>query len=134
VNLATSPMIYIHSTASLRHDPLALSPEHPDSPARLVAIEAALDAATLHDLVRYEAPAVRSRDLRRVHSHEHVAFICDLCRSGGGKLDQDTYVRAAASRRAVSDRLLRRDLLSAHFATLGQASDRIVRWRRSGPS
>jgi hypothetical protein len=50
-------MIYIHSTASLRHDPLALSPKHPDNPARLVAIEAALDAATVDDLVRHEAPA-----------------------------------------------------------------------------
>jgi acetoin utilization deacetylase AcuC-like enzyme len=89
-------MIYIHSTASLRHDPQALSPEHPDNPARLVAIEAALDAAALDDLVRHEAPAVRSRDLRRVHSHEHVAFIRDLCRSGGGKIDQDTYVGEAS--------------------------------------
>src|SRR5665213_2967219 len=89
-------MIYIHSPASLRHDPRALSPDHPDNPSRLVAIEAALNAAALDDLVRHEAPAVRPRDLQRVHSHEHVAFIRDLCRAGGGQLDQDTFVGEAS--------------------------------------
>ena len=85
-------MIYIHSPASLRHDPRALSPDHPDSPSRLVAIEAALDAAALDDLERHDAPAARPSDLRRVHSREHVALIRDLCRSGGGQIDQDTCV------------------------------------------
>lgn len=89
-------MIYIHSPASMRHDPRALSPEHPDNPSRLVAIEATVDAATLDDFDRLEAPAVRLRDLRRVHDHEHVAFIRDLCRSGGGKIDQDTFVGEAS--------------------------------------
>lgn len=94
-------MIYINSPASLRHDPRALSPDHPDNPSRLVAIEAALDAAALDDLLRHEAPAARPRDLRRVHSREHVAFIHDLCRSGGGKVDQDTYVGEASYEAAL---------------------------------
>lgn len=94
-------MIYIHSPASLRHDPLALSPDHPDNPSRLVAIEAALNAAALDDLIRDEAPSACPRDLRRVHSHEHVAFIHDLCRSGGGRIDQDTYVGEASYVAAV---------------------------------
>jgi acetoin utilization deacetylase AcuC-like enzyme len=89
-------MIYIHSPASLRHDPRALSPDHPDNPSRLLAIEAALDAAGLDDLNRQEAPAARPCDLRRVHSDEHVAFIRNLCRSGGGKIDQDTFVGEAS--------------------------------------
>ena len=61
-----------------------------------MAIEAALDAADLHDLHRHEAPAASPSDLRRVHSEAHVAFIRDLCRSGGGKIDQDTYVGEAS--------------------------------------
>jgi acetoin utilization deacetylase AcuC-like enzyme len=89
-------MIYIHSPASLRHDPRALSPDHPDNPSRLVAIETALDAAGLDGLSRYEAPAADPRDLHLVHADAHVAFIRDLCRSGGGKIDQDTYVGEAS--------------------------------------
>ncbi len=89
-------MIYIHSPASLLHDPVALSPDHPDNPSRLVAIEAALNAADSDDLHRYEAPAASPRDLERVHSEAHVAFIRDLCGSGGGQIDQDTYVGEAS--------------------------------------
>jgi acetoin utilization deacetylase AcuC-like enzyme len=89
-------MIYIHSPASLRHDPRALSPDHPDNPSRLVAIEAALDAAALDDLDRHEAPAACPSDLWRVHSREHVAFVRNLCCSGGGQIDQDTYVGEAS--------------------------------------
>jgi acetoin utilization deacetylase AcuC-like enzyme len=94
-------MIYIHSTASLLHDPLALSPDHPDNPTRLAAIEAALDAADLDDLRRHAAPAASPRDLRRVHSEAHVAFIRDLCGSGGGQIDQDTYVGEASYEAAL---------------------------------
>jgi acetoin utilization deacetylase AcuC-like enzyme len=89
-------MIYIHSPASLRHDPRALSPDHPDNPSRLTAIETALDAADLDDLHRHEASAARPGDVRRVHSREHVAFIRELCRSGGGKIDDDTCVGEAS--------------------------------------
>jgi acetoin utilization deacetylase AcuC-like enzyme len=89
-------MIYIHSPTSLHHDPRALSPDHPDNPTRLVAIEAALDAAGLEDLDRHEASAARARDLRRVHSDEHVTSIRELCRSGGGMIDQDTCVGEAS--------------------------------------
>jgi acetoin utilization deacetylase AcuC-like enzyme len=85
-------MIYIHSPTSLDHDPRALSPEHPDDPSRIVAIEAALTTAGLEDLQRHEAPAARQRDLRLAHSQAHLSFIRDLCRSGGGRIDQDTYV------------------------------------------
>jgi acetoin utilization deacetylase AcuC-like enzyme len=133
-------MIYIHSTASLRHDPLAWSPKHPDNPARLVAIEAALDAATVDDLVRHEAPAVHSPDLRRVHSHEHVAFIRDLCRSGGGKIDQDTYVGEASYAAALHAaggscelvRMLMEGVSGAGFCALRPAGHHAERDRAMG--
>jgi acetoin utilization deacetylase AcuC-like enzyme len=88
-------MIYIYSPASLLHDPQALSPDHPDNPSRLMAIEAALETADLHDLYRHEASPAHPRDLRRVHSQEHVAFIREICRSGG-RIDQDTCVGSAS--------------------------------------
>ena len=38
-------VLYFHHASSLEHDPSVLAPEHPDTPARIEAIEAKLDAA-----------------------------------------------------------------------------------------
>jgi hypothetical protein len=35
-------MLFFHHPSSLCHDPAALSPDHPDSPERIAAIEAAV--------------------------------------------------------------------------------------------
>jgi acetoin utilization deacetylase AcuC-like enzyme len=133
-------MIYIHSPASLIHDPRALSPDHPDNPSRLVAIEAALGAADLQDLHRYEAPAASLRDLRRVHSEAHVAFIRDLCRSGGGQIDQDTYVGEASYAAALHAtggacelvRMLMAGVSDAGFCALRPAGHHAERDRAMG--
>jgi len=85
-------MLYFHHPSSLRHDPRALSPDHPDNPARLEAVEAAIAAARLTGLERREAPAATAAELALVHSDRHVAFIRDLCEAGGGQIDDDTYV------------------------------------------
>jgi acetoin utilization deacetylase AcuC-like enzyme len=133
-------MIYIHSPASLRHDPRALSPDHPDDPSRLVAIEAAVDDAGLGAMHRYEAPAAGPGDLRRVHSEPHVAFIRDLCRSGGGKIDQDTYVGEASYAAALHAaggacelvRMLMADVSPAGFCALRPAGHHAERDRAMG--
>jgi hypothetical protein len=39
------PLLYYHHPAALEHDPRIWDPGHPDDPARLVALEAAMDAA-----------------------------------------------------------------------------------------
>ncbi len=88
-------MLYIHHPSSLSHDPQALSPEHPDAPARLAAIESALVVAGI-DLQRLEAPPAQHDELRLVHTEQHVSFIRALCRSGGGQIDADTYVGEAS--------------------------------------
>jgi acetoin utilization deacetylase AcuC-like enzyme len=77
-----------------------LSPEHPDDPRRLQAIEAAVAESGLQ-LRRCRAPAASSAELELVHTPAHVAFIADLCSAGGGAIDQDTYVGEASFVAAV---------------------------------
>ncbi len=89
-------MLYFHHPSSLQHDPRALSPDHPDNPVRLQAIEAAIAAARLDALERRSAPAATGAELALVHSDRHVAFIRDLCLAGGGQIDEDTYVGEAS--------------------------------------
>jgi acetoin utilization deacetylase AcuC-like enzyme len=88
-------VLYFHHPASLRHDPQALSPDHPDDPRRLEAIEAAVGAADLK-LTRIAAPAASEAELALVHAERHIAFIRDLCEAGGGQIDEDTFVGDAS--------------------------------------
>jgi acetoin utilization deacetylase AcuC-like enzyme len=88
-------VLYVHHPASLRHDPQALSPDHPDHPRRIEAIESALHAADL-DLTRMAAPAATEAELALVHSERHIGFIRELCESGGGQIDDDTFVGEAS--------------------------------------
>ena len=94
-------VLYISHPASLLHDPQALSPDHPDHPERLAAIEAALADAQLSDVRRLAAPAASETELTLVHSEAHVAFIRDLCQAGGGEIDADTYVGEASYQAAL---------------------------------
>jgi acetoin utilization deacetylase AcuC-like enzyme len=67
-------------------------PGHPESPARLAAVEARLE----RDLVApglaewLEAPAAADEDLLRVHTAAHLALLRRTDRAGGGVLDADT--------------------------------------------
>jgi acetoin utilization deacetylase AcuC-like enzyme len=94
-------MLYLHHPASLHHDPSALSPDHPDDPRRLEAIEDAIGRAGLRGLDRRLAPAAGEAELALVHSERHVAFVRDLSQSGGGQLDPDTYVGEASYEAAL---------------------------------
>ncbi|MGZ4314187.1 MAG: histone deacetylase family protein, partial [Solirubrobacteraceae bacterium] len=94
-------MLYLHHPASLRHDPRALSPDHPDDPRRLEAIEAAIADARLEGLRRDVAPRATEAELALVHSERHVAFVRDLCLAGGGQIDPDTYVGEASYEAAL---------------------------------
>jgi acetoin utilization deacetylase AcuC-like enzyme len=84
-------MLYVHHPDCEMHDPRAQSPEHPDDPARLVAIETAVAGAQL-DLRRCLAPAATTAELELVHDPDHVQTLLALSASGGGRLDQDTFV------------------------------------------
>src|SRR6266513_2278894 len=65
------PVLYFHHPSSLQHDPRALSPDHPDSPLRLQAIENAIAASSLPPLTRLAAPMASETEMRLVHSQAH---------------------------------------------------------------
>ena len=94
-------MLYVHHPSSLRHDPGALSPDHPDSPLRIVAIEEAIARSTLPALTRLAAPRAAELELRLVHSAQHVDTIRGLCESGGGQIDDDTFAGPASYEAAL---------------------------------
>lgn len=85
-------MLYIHHPTSLLHDPSALSPDHPDSPGRVRAIEAAMASADWLGCALHEAPSATEQELGLVHSIDHIRSIRELCESGGGQIDADTFV------------------------------------------
>jgi acetoin utilization deacetylase AcuC-like enzyme len=84
-------MLYFRHPSSLEHDPRASSPDHPDVPERIVAIEAALPVCE-----QREAPSATRAELELVHTPEHVTAIERLAEAGGGAIDADTYVGPAS--------------------------------------
>jgi acetoin utilization deacetylase AcuC-like enzyme len=93
-------MLYLHHPCCEAHDPCAVSPDHPDDPARLVAIEKAVTDANL-DLQCCLAPAATTAELELVHTASHVESIIELCAAGGGAIDQDTFVGESSFRAAA---------------------------------
>ncbi len=94
-------MLYYRHVSSREHDPSALEPEHPDVPARIEAIEAAMDLAGWPGCELREAPAATADELALVHSTEHVQAIRTLCAKGGGEIDNDTFVNGSSYRAAL---------------------------------
>jgi acetoin utilization deacetylase AcuC-like enzyme len=84
-------MLYFSHPSSLEHDPRQGVPGHPESPDRLRAIEAALVERGWLGWERRQAPAASEEELLLVHPRGHVERIRELCRSGGGAIDLDTY-------------------------------------------
>jgi acetoin utilization deacetylase AcuC-like enzyme len=84
-------MLYFSHPSSLEHDPRQGLPGHPEQPERLRAIEAALAERDWLGWERRQAPAASEEELALVHPREHVEAIRDLCRSGGGAIDMDTF-------------------------------------------
>ena len=94
------PLYFDHS-ACLEHDPRTYMPAHPDTPERLYAIEQALQARDWLGWERRHASAVSERELELVHSASHVSAVRELCVSGGGAIDADTFVVEASYRAAL---------------------------------
>ncbi|MBV9807175.1 MAG: histone deacetylase [Solirubrobacterales bacterium] len=69
-----------------------LSPDHPDAPERVQAIEAAMRGQGWLGCELRDAPAATERELELVHAAEHVTRIRELCAAGGGQIDADTFV------------------------------------------
>ena len=96
-----APGLYFHHPACLEHDPQAHLPTHPDTPERVLVLEAALADAQWLGWERRAAPAASEAQLELVHGARHVQGIRELCRSGGGEIDADTYVGEASYRAAL---------------------------------
>jgi acetoin utilization deacetylase AcuC-like enzyme len=97
-------VLYFSHPACLDHDPAPVMPWHPERPERLRAIERALGERDWLGWERREAPLASEAELELAHSAAHVERIRDLCASGGGAIDPDTYAVEAsweAARRAA---------------------------------
>ncbi len=94
-------LLYSHPACG-EHDP---GPMHPESPARLAAVLAALDAPGFAALERREAPPATPEQLTRVHPQAYVEAVFEaIPETGHASLDADTTVSPGsgeAARRAA---------------------------------
>ncbi len=94
-------LLYSHP-ASLEHDP---GPGHPEKPARLEAVLAALEAPDFAALERRQAPPADQAQIARVHRPAYIEAVFDsIPETGYHGLDGDTVVSPGsgeAARRAA---------------------------------
>lgn len=82
-------LLFTHP-ACLKHDP---SPGHPESPARLASVLAALDAPEFAGLIRREAPRAERAWIERAHPAAYVErLLAVVPKSGYVAIDGDTIV------------------------------------------
>ena len=94
-------MLFFSHPSSLEHDPTVVMPGHPDTPERLLAIEAALAERDWLGWERREAPAASVGELELVHSPRLIAAVRELSEAGGGRIDADTACNEATYRAAL---------------------------------
>jgi acetoin utilization deacetylase AcuC-like enzyme len=82
-----APVLF-HHPSSLQHDP----GPHPEQPARIVAIEQALEARGWLGFERRLSPPASRAQLEAVHPARLINGLHELCASGGGAIDADTIV------------------------------------------
>jgi acetoin utilization deacetylase AcuC-like enzyme len=82
-----APVLF-HHPSSLQHDP----GPHPEQPARIVAIEDALDARGWLGFERRRSPQASRAQLEAVHPARLIDGVRELCEAGGGAIDADTIV------------------------------------------
>ena len=113
--------VWLRHELSLAHD----VPGHPERPARIVALEAAMERHDWFGCERVEAPEASQAQLRAVHPERHIRHIDELCASGGGRIDMDTVaveatyaaaLRAAGGGVALVDALLSGEAASGFSA------------------
>ena len=93
-----STFLFTHP-ACLDHDP---GRHHPESPARLRAVLAALDDPEFARLERCEAPEAAREDLLRVHPRRHVeGILAAVPKTGHVGIDADTVLSPASGEAAL---------------------------------
>ena len=91
-------LLYTHSDC-LDHDP---GSHHPESPARLRAVLAALSGPQYAGLDRREAPEAAFDDVLRVHSRRHIERVLDAVpKAGHAAIDADTVLSPASGKAAL---------------------------------
>jgi len=93
--------ILFEHPSSLEHDPREQLAEHPDTPQRIEAIDAALSGAGDLGWQRRLAPAAQRAELEAVHEPALLDRIERLCAAGGGQIDADTFVGEQSYRAAL---------------------------------
>ena len=94
-----SVLFYTHPVA-LRHD---AGPGHPESPLRLQAILAAVEAAAIPGLERLEAPLATLEQVQRVHPARYTSRILAAVPSAGyARVDADTVLQPVLGRGGVA--------------------------------
>ena len=95
---AVSVLFYTHPVA-LRHD---AGPGHPESPLRLKAILAAVEAAAIPGLERLEAPLATLEQVQRVHPARYTSRILAAVPSAGyARVDADTVLNPFSGEAAL---------------------------------
>jgi acetoin utilization deacetylase AcuC-like enzyme len=91
-------LLYTHSSC-LDHDP---GSHHPEAPARLRAVLAALSGQQYARLERREAPEAALDDVLRVHSRHHVEHVLGIVpKAGHVAIDADTVLSPASGTAAL---------------------------------
>jgi acetoin utilization deacetylase AcuC-like enzyme len=80
--------VLFHHASSLEHDP----GPHPEQPARIIAIERALEERGWLGFERRESPFATRELLEAVHTSRLISAIHELSVAGGGAIDADTIV------------------------------------------
>ena len=96
--------LLFHTPGHAAHDPPAVSPGHPERPARLDAVAPVLDAAAAHGWTRRAHRPAADEALLRLHPAGYLAELDRVAAAGGGRVEADTVltpgsiaaVRAAA--------------------------------------
>jgi len=114
--------LFTHA-ACLAHDP---GPGHPESPARLRAVLAALDDPAFADLARHEAPRASEAQIARVHPPALIRHLLGAVpQDGYARVDGDTILspgsgeaalRAAGALCAAVDAVMKGDVRNAFCA------------------
>jgi acetoin utilization deacetylase AcuC-like enzyme len=87
--------------SSRGHDPRVHLPDHPDSPQRIEAIDAALADAHWLGWDRRASPAATRAELEGTHDAALIDRIERLAADGGGPIDDETFVGESSYRAAL---------------------------------
>jgi acetoin utilization deacetylase AcuC-like enzyme len=96
--MAMTTMLYTHD-ACLTHDP---GRHHPESPARLHAVLAALEAPEFAALQRSAAPRAELADIARIHPRDFAErLLAAVPREGHAAIDADTVLSPGSGEAAL---------------------------------